>query len=437
MAVQDIGENDPLEKAAEEDPRNFEFDMRNYLSISGYYKDLKKSADINPDNILELEDTALFLDANTQFSLTYLEDYLFKADVGYRWSPGSSAQSDRDTHFITNEYFFDLYLAQLAYLRGGKKRETWGVGWTFSPIDNIIEFPKNKLDPSESKEGKYLAMTVVPLGNSSLSLVYFPQVDFDLTTETGQSGIPNKITLDDGTIGLRGSFLLWDTDVSPIFYRTDKIPDLMKNYYGLTLTRYWLDLGAYVEMEGHEGNDLERVQKNSEGVYSFPVGDDLVNLHKDDDDIFVNFALGTNYTFSDDSKITLEYFRNNEGYNDNEFDEFVDSVKSEAKIYRDIHEESSMLKLLKANQLLEDRIRKNYLSFSFDRPNTFDDFFPHLGIILGLDDYSALINGAITYNVRDDTSISLDARGYLGDSDTEFGMKPENFRLFMKVKYFF
>lgn len=435
--AKDIREEVPDEIAPEEVPSAFEFDMRNYISISGYYRDLKKWPDINPDNILELEDTALFLEANTQFRLAYLEDYLFKADIGYRLSPGSDAQSDRDTHFITNEFFFDLYVAQSAYLRAGKKRESWGIGWTFSPIDNIIELPKNRLDPLESREGKYLAMLEVPVGDSSFSFVYFPQVEFDLTTEAGQSGIPNKMTLDDGTIGVKGSFLPWDTDVSLIYYRTDKIPDLMKNYYGITLTRYWLDLGVYIDMEGHKGNDLEFVQQNAMGQYYFPTGDELEHAKKADDDIYVNFALGANYTFSDDSKVTLEYFRNSEGYSDNDFDIFVDFAKHEAKIYRLMHDEFSMLKLLKANQLLDDRIRKNYLSFSFDRPNTFDDFFPHLGVILGLDDYSYLLNGAVTYNVREDTSISLDFKGYVGDSDTEFGMKPENYRVFMKVKYFF
>jgi hypothetical protein len=422
----------------EEVPSDFEFDMRNYIAVSGYYDRLKKWPDINPDNILELEDTAFFLEANTQFKLAYLEDYAFKADVGYQWSPGSSEQSSRDTHFITNEFFVDFYMAQLAsYLKVGKKREQWGVGWTFSPVDLVLDWPRNLVDPADSREGLYLAMLEVPAGNASFSFQYFPGVEYDLTTNLGQSGIPYRMFKGKDTYGARARFLLWDTDISPIYYRTDRIPDYLKNYFGLTLSRFWLDLGAYVDIEGHKGKDLERVQKTPTGQYYWPFGDELVDLAKDDDDIQVNFALGVNYTFSDDSKVTLEYYRNNDGYNDDEFDEFVDFVEHEADIQRIIRDEYSELKLLKANQILADRIRKNYLSLSFDRPNTFDDFFPHLGALITLDDGSFLLNGAVTYNVRDDTSITLDAKGYVGDSDTEWGMKPDDYRVFMKVKYFF
>jgi hypothetical protein len=54
-----------------------------------------------------------------------------------------------------------------------------------------------------------------------------------------------------------------------------------------------------------------------------------------------------------------------------------------------------------------------------------------------LDDGSFLLNGAVVYNVRDDTSISLDVKGYVGDDDTEWGMKPDDYRAFLKIKYYF
>lgn len=437
IKVEDIRQVAPGEIVPEEVPSDFEFEMRNYLKLSGYYDALMEYPNINPDNILLLEETAYFAEVNTQFDLTYLEDYVFKADISFQYSPGSEEQSDRDTHFITNEFYFDLFVAQLAYLKVGKKRAAWGIGWTFSPVDNIIDLPKNLVDPSESREGMYLSMLEVPVGNASFSFVYFPYTEFDMLSEKGQSGIPETIFGEEAAYGIRAAFLLWDTDISFIYYRTDKIPDLQKNYFGLTLNRYWLDLGAYVDIEGHEGNDLERVQKNISGQYYFPVGDELVELKEDDDDTYVNFAVGVNYTFSDDSKVALEYYRNDEGYDEDEFDEFVDFVEHEAEIYRLIHDDFSKNKLLKANQILSDRIRENYLSFSYDRPNTFDDFFPHLGVIFCLDDSSFLLNFTLTYNIRDDTSITLDTRGYVGDDDTEWGLKPDDYKVFMKVIYYF
>ena len=75
IRAEDIRQVEPGEIVYEEVPSDFEFDMRNYLKLSGYYDDLKKYPDTNPENILQLEETALFLEPNTQFSLAYLQDY--------------------------------------------------------------------------------------------------------------------------------------------------------------------------------------------------------------------------------------------------------------------------------------------------------------------------------------------------------------------------
>ena len=245
------------------------------------------------------------------------------------------------------------------------------------------------------------------------------------------------MNFDDPSLGARALFLLWDTDIAFIYYRTDRIPDLKKNYYGLTLNRYWGDLGAYVDLMGHKGNDLERVLKNDLGQNYFPIGDELVDLKSDDDDIYVNFALGVNYRFSDNTRVALEYFRNDEGYSDDEFDEFLSFIKNEALIHRLIGDDFSRFKLLKASQILRDGIRRNYLSLNLDRPFTFDDFNPHLGTIINLDDGSFLLNGAIEYAVSDDIIISLDTKWYVGDDDTEAGLRPDNFRAFLKMVYYF
>jgi len=441
IRVEDIRLVEPDEIVLEDTPSNFQFDMRNYVKLSAYYDDLIKWPNVNDGNIMKLEDTAYFTEVNTNIELSYLENYLFKADISYQYSPGSDGQSDKDTHFITNEFYFDLSLAQLAFLKVGKKRESWGVGWAFSPIDNIIDLPKNVVDSSDSREGMYLSMLEVPVADLSIRLIYFPYVEFDLTTEKGESGIFDNMFDEQAAYGLNASFMLWDTDISLIYYNTDKIPGLQKDYGGLTLSRYWLDLGAYFEIEAHRGSDLENVQLTASGQYYFPVDDELKEMEKDDDDIFVDFAVGTNYTFPDNTKIALEYFRNGEGYSDSEFDAFVEFVDHEGLTHQSINDaqskENSAKKLLKANQLLGDRIRKNYISLSYDRPYTFDDFTPHLGTIICLDDGSFMLNGRLMYNVSDDTTVTLDVKGYVGDDDTEWGLKPDNYKVFLSAKYYF
>ncbi|MCP3888322.1 MAG: hypothetical protein GY702_05545 [Desulfobulbaceae bacterium] len=435
--MEDIRQVAPGEIVPEEIPSNFEFDLRNYIKLLGYYDVLKDDPVVNPDNILEFEENGFTGEFNTQFKISYLEDYQFSTDVSFQISSGPGEQQDKNTHFIFNEFFFDLFVAQSLYFKVGKKRETWGVGWTFSPVDDVMDWPKNPVDPSDSREGKYLAMLEVPVGNASFGFAVFPDVEFDLETEIGESGIPEEMDFDDPSLGGRVSFLLWDTDISFLYYRNDRIPDLEKDYYQLNLMRYWGDIGVYVEVSGHEGNDLEFVQMNDTGQYYFPTDDELVALKKTDDDLYVNFAVGVNYSFPDNSKVAFEYYRNNEGYNDEEFDEFYNFLKNDSDLYLTTLDESIKNKLLKANKILGDRIRCNYLSFNFDRPFTFDDFNPHIGAIINLDDGSFLLNGAIEYAFRDDIILKLDMKWYLGDDDTEYGLKPDDFKTFLKLVYYF
>ncbi len=437
IQVEDIRLVEPDEIVLEDKPSDFEFDMRNYVKVSGFYDDLTQWPAINSGNILKLEESAFLSEINTNIELSYRENYIVKADISYQYSPGSDDQNDKNTRFITNELYADLALGEYAFLKVGKKRESWGVGWTFSPIDNIIDLPKNSVDPSDSREGLYLSMLEVPIGDLSLRILYMPDVTFDMSTETGQSGIPDSMFDEEGAYGINASFMLWDTDISFIYYRRDKIPGLNKDYGGLTLNRYWLDIGAYFEIEAHRGSDLEAVQKTSGGSYYFPVDDALVALKKQDDDIYVDFSVGVNYTFPDNTKVALEYSRNDEGYDNAEFDAFVNFVNHEAQNHQSSGDPTSTQKLLKANQLLGERLRQNYLALSYDRPYTFDDFTPHLGTIICLDDGSFMVNAALMYNVRDDTTITLDVKGYVGDEDTEWGLKPDNYRVFLSVKYYF
>jgi hypothetical protein len=438
ISVEDIRQVAPGEIVPEEVPSDFEFGIRNYIKLSGYYDDLKDDPVVNPDNILELEDYGFLGEFNTQFNISYLEDYQFKADVGFQLSSGPGEQKDNNTHFITNEFYFDLFVAELAYLKVGKKRETWGVGWTFTAVDNIMDWQINIVDPLDSREGKYLAMMTVPAGNTSFDFIIFPDVEYDLDSEQRQSGIPEEMDFDGPSLGLRALFLIWDTDVAFTYNRTDRIPELnKKNYFGLTINRYWGDLGAYIEASGHKGNDLEFVQQNATGQYYFPTGDELEFVKEADDDIYVNFAVGATYTFSNDLKTSVEYYRNSEGYNDDEFNEYYNFLKNDSDLYLTTRDDNIKSKILKANQILQDRIRRNYLSLTFDRPFTFNDYNPHLGTVICLDDSSFLLNGAIEYAVRDDTSITLDMKWYIGDDDTEYGLKPDNFRAFMKLQYYF
>jgi len=450
IRMEDIRIVKPGEAPPEEVISDFKFDVRAFVKSGWIYRNLKDDSVINPNNLLNLGENTGLITPGLQFKATYLKDYVFNTDIEYQLTFGDG-DNDATTHFLVNDFYFDLYLADFAYLKAGKKRESWSVGWTFTPVDQLLEIPKNPIDPSDSREGKYLVKMEMPVKSASFGFIYFPDVAYELDengnlkSETGKAGIPDEwfnddpgsnYRVDEGGYGVRSSLLAWETDIALMYYRTDKIPDLMKDYFGLSLTRYWLDLGAYIEIIGHKGKDLSTVRKNTkEGT--LPGQRYAIVSDEDDDDFYTNFAIGVNYSFSDDSKIAIEYYRNAEGYDSEEFDLFYEFLKHDSDLYLTTHDRNVGNKILRANQILGDRVRQNYLSFTFDRPNTFDDFFPHIGVIICLDDGSTLINGALEYTVRDDTSIKLDTRWYLGDDDSEFGLKPSNFEGILKLIYYF
>lgn len=456
IRVEDIRQIEPGEKAPEEVISDFEFDFRNYIKLSAYYDEIKDDVLTNPEQKIErldLEERGSTGEINTQFKITYLEDYQFSADVGYQYCAGPGDQNDDDTHFVTNEFYLDLFMAQLAYLKVGKLRDTWGVGWTFTPVQ-IIEYPKNWVDPYQAREGNYQALLDIPVGNASFRFAYFPHATFDKDTEQGQSGIPDNIKYSGGRedYAARLSLLLWDSDITFEYYYADIIKDYKKNYYGMTFTRYWGDLGVYAEAEGHKGSDMDFIETKTEYimgnpmlVYYWPSGKELVAIKEPDNKFYVNFSVGVNYTFPDDSKVSLEYYRNNEGYNKEEFDEFREFLVHDSEIFLEgddkysVEDDRLADKIHTANKLLNevDRVRRNYLGITFDRPNTFDDFFPHLNFVIGLDDGSIMIKGTLEYAVRDDTTISFDITGYTGADDTEFGLKTEDYKAYLRLEYFF
>jgi hypothetical protein len=344
---------------------------------------------------------------------------------------GSLHQNERDTHVNTNEAYLDLFVNQWAYFKAGKKRESWSVGNIFYPVD-IINPPRNPLDPSKSREGVYLTAIELPFGTSSLGLTYFPRVEFG---PDDKHGIPGRIDFDDGGLGVRSYFFIRETDISFVYYRAERTPSLMKDYYGLTVNRFFGYLGAYIEVLGHEGRDREVVRTDSIGVHYFPDDDERAELGRSDRDVYVDFSVGADYTFSDNTRIGLEYLHSAEGYDDDEFGRLQDFF-AYAELVPPWYAGDPGARRQKGTEVLQDRIRRNYLGVSFDRPHTRDDFFPRLNAVVSLDDGSFAMNGLLEYRFEEDTSLKLVLTRLVGDSHTEFGLRPGRGRVTLEIKHY-
>ena len=418
-----------------------ESECRMYLMMSGHYNGWADDAVANPENILEYERAGLLYEVNAQSKITCRNDYLLGMDVSYQYAAGARNENETDTHFNTNEVFADLYLNQRVYFKAGKKRESWSVGNVFYPLD-IVNPPRNPLDPSKSREGVFLTALEIPFGVSSLSLAYYPEVEYG---PDDKDGIPGRMDLGEGDLGVRTYFLIEETDVAFVFYRAERIPSVAGSYYGLTLNRFFGYLGTYLEVLGHRGRDVEMVREDTDGViydsagfYYFPDQDERVELARADEDVYVDVAAGASYTFSDNSRIGVEYLRKSEGYDDHEFDQLHRFLVNGWHDCYALGVDTGRMKadLLKGAGMLRERIRRNYLALCFDRPNTLDDLFPRLNVVASLDDGSFAVGGLVECLLRDDTSLKLVVSSPFGDEDTEYGLSPQGYRGALEIKYY-
>ncbi|MFC2171945.1 OmpA family protein [Acidobacteriota bacterium] len=397
-----------------------------FLYPSGYYDQLKDDSIVNPDNLLGRENYGFLIEINNQSKLVFFERHALNMDLSYQYSQGPGRQKKLETHFTLYEFYFDLN-----YLKFGKKRESWQIGKVFHPID-FINPPMNPLDPSRSREGIYLSMVEIPFSTASLKFVYYPTVEYD---PKNMNGIPEKVDFD-SRFGVQSYFLVKEIDLAFIYYRYDRVPTLMKNYVGATFNRYFGDTGIDLEILGHKGNDMEFVQQNSAGDYYFLNEEQRLAQAKEDDDIYVNFTTGVNYTFSDSTKITLEYLRNSEGHTSEQLKDLHGFFDQYSSLYLQSHDDDIKNLLLKGTDLLQNRIGRNYIGFSFDRPNTWTDFYPRLNFVLNMDDKSCAISGMIDYLVSENMTLSMLGYNLVGDEETEYGLKPDRRLITLEMKYF-
>jgi hypothetical protein len=416
-----------------------ELDCRMYLMMSGYYDGWEDDAVANPKNVLEYERAGLLYEINTQSKMRYRDDYLLAVDASYQYASGATNENETDTHFNTNEIYADLFLNQRVYVKAGKKRESWSVGTVFYPVD-IVNPPMNPLDPSKSREGVYLAALEIPFGVSSLSFAYYPHVEYG---PDDRDGIPGRMDLGEGDLGMRAYSLVAETDVAFVYYRAERIPSLAKSYYGLTLNRFFGYFGTYVEVLGHRGRDVELLRKDAHavvydfpGFYYFPDQDERVELGRADEDVYVDFAAGASYTFSDNTRIGVEYLRNSEGYDDREFDQLHTFLTEGWRDYTALGNGRMKADLLQGVGMLRGRIRRDYLAFRFDRPNTLDDLLPRLNVVVSLDDGSFAVGGLVDCLIREDTSLKLVVTSPFGEADTEYGLNPEGYRATFEIKWY-
>ncbi len=366
----------------------------------------------NVSNPLLQYESALQLDAGYEFGMwkafTRLNnnlDYTYKG-----WSSDSKP--------------YEAYLAAKPSpsltAAAGKMTAKWGKGYAWNPVA-FVDRPKDSDDPTLNLEGFYMAgfdyirSFEGPLKTFSFSPLLLP-VDHGLNQDFGESGHLNYAA--------KAYFLLWDTDIDLMFLTGNSRPDR----FGFDFSR---NITTNLEIHGESAwiDDFRLKKVDAEGVVSESEFDAWSGL------------LGLRYLTSIDTTYILEYYHNGTGYSESEAKDYYTFVDRAYDIYVDTGNAGPIQKAANLTQGAYGRSNpmRDYLYFRVSQKEPFDllYFTPAITTILNLDDRSFSLSPELLYTGITNLELRLKGTILVGDNFSEFGEKPNDARLELRVRYYF
>jgi hypothetical protein len=302
----------------------------------------------------------------------------------------------------------------------GKKVVKWGKGYAWNPVA-FVDRPKNPEDPAEALEGFYLATANVirsfagPLKTVAFTPVLLPvyaHVNDDFGATHGVN-FAAKLYL-----------LLFDTDI-----------DLMVFTGASRTTRYGVDFAKNLlpnlEVHGEWAllTDVETPTITAQGEQSVRRADVMSSL------------IGLRYLTPQDTTFILEYYRNGTGFTQEEVTSFFAFVDASDATFVQTGDASG---LRRAAALAEGAYgrpnsMRHYLYFRASQKEPFDIlyFTPALTAIVNLTDHSFVLLPELLYSPRTNLELRLRGAVLVGDSGTEYGEKQNDYRVELRVRWYF
>lgn len=302
----------------------------------------------------------------------------------------------------------------------GKKTLKWGKGYAWNPVA-FIDRPKDPDEPDLALEGfwvisaDYIHSFSGPLRTVSFTPVFLPVFE-NINDDFGQIGHAN--------LAAKLYFLFYDTDIDLIFFTGGS----RSTRYGIDFSR---NIGSNFEIHGEFAyvQDFSKRYTDAQG--------NIINLTYD----AMSFLLGIRYLSQRETTYIIEYYRNGTGFSKEEFADFYRLVNRAYESYLDTGSAALMGKVVNLSQGNYGRSNpmKDYLYLRISQKEPFDIlyFTPALTTILNLRDLSFSISPEISYTAITNLDLRLKAYILIGARETEFGEKPNDFRLEFRARYYF
>ena len=302
----------------------------------------------------------------------------------------------------------------------GKQVVPWGKGYAWNPVA-FVSRPKDPDDPELAREGyimasaDYIKSFQGPLKTVSFTPVIFPvykDVNDDFGTVNGLN-FAGKLYL-----------LLYDTDI-----------DVMAMTGKSRTSRVGMDFSKNIStnLEIHGEFAFINNQKNT-------VIDSQGNISEEKFDAG-SYLLGIRYLTASDTTFIFEYYRNGTGFSRVEMGDYFTFIDRGYDVF-----------LLNGNDSLLRRAA-SVTGGNYGRPNAMQDylylrvtqkdpfnilyFTPAITTIMNLNDKSLSISPELLYTGIKNLELRLKGIALVGQNRSDFGEKPNDYRVELRVRYYF
>ncbi len=325
-----------------------------------------------------------------------------------------------ETKRMIYEGYLSLKPSDSLGFKFGKQTLLWGKGYAFNPVA-FVSRPKDPDDPELALEGfiavsaDYIKSFDGPLKTISITPVLLPVYEH-INDDFGKI---NRVNF-----AARLYFLLYDTDI-----------DLVGLTGGSKTNRFGMDFSRNIttNLEIHGEFAFINNQKNR-------VIDSQGNISESKFD-GKSYLLGIRYLTPWDTTIIFEYYRNGTGFSHLEMKDYFSFIDRGYDVFQ-LNGNESLLR--RAESVTEGNYgRPNpmqdylYLRVTQKEPFNILYFTPAVTTIMNLNDGSLSISPELLYTGIKNLELRLKAFGLVGGKGTDFGEKPSDYRVELRVRYYF
>ena len=302
----------------------------------------------------------------------------------------------------------------------GKKVQKWGKGYAWNPV----AFVDRLKDPEETdlaREGFWMASADYiksfdgPLKTLSMTPVILPVYEH-INDEFGK--------INELNVAGRLYLLLYDTDIDLMFLTGgSRTPRFGFDFSRNIITNFEIH-GEFAYINNFKQKTIDEQGKVSESKFDAK-----------------SYLLGVRYLAETDTTFILEYYHNGTGYTQNEIETFFSFVNNSYETYLSSQNRTSFTKAQNLAQGNYSKVNpmRDYLYLRVTQKDPFNIlyFTPGLTGIMSLNDGSFSLSPELTYAGITNLELRLKATANVGQNKSEYGEKPSDYRLELRVRYYF